>query len=221
VRRLADGLHALSPAGFQGFNSYLVDGFLIDPGMRRAASRRLKGLDGHAVRGIVLTHVHPDHGGGCGEICAALGVPVWCGAADADALEAGRHNYARSGAVQRALARRWSGGAHPVARRLREGDRVGSFTVLETPGHTPGHLSLWRESDRTLVAGEVLNNLHNLLPFGRFAPQEPAGFSTAERRRNRASARRLAALEPSLVVFAHGPPMRDTGRFMRYAEALT
>jgi hydroxyacylglutathione hydrolase len=220
VRRLADGLLALSPAGFQGFNAYLADGYLVDPGMRGAAARRLKGLDGQAVHGIVLTHVHPDHGGGCDEICAALGVEVWCGAADADALEAGLHNYARTGAVQRALARRWSGAAHPVARRLREGDRVGSFTVLETPGHTPGHVSLWRESDRTLVAGEVLNNINNLLPFGRFAPQEPARFSTAQRRRNRASARRLAALEPKLVVFAHGPPMRDTRRFVEFAGAL-
>jgi hydroxyacylglutathione hydrolase len=44
---------------------------------------------------------------------------------------------------------------HPVARRLREGDAVGDFVVLDVPGHSPGHIALWRASDRTLVVGDV------------------------------------------------------------------
>jgi hydroxyacylglutathione hydrolase len=105
-------------------------------------------------------------------------------------------------------------------RRLREGDQVGGFTVLETPGVTPGHVSLWRESDRTLIAGEVLNNLHDQVPFATFPPHEPAAFGTADRWRNRASAKRLAALEPALVCFCHGPPLRDTRLFVRRAASL-
>ena len=218
MRRLAGGVHLLGGAALPGgFNAYLVDDVLVDAGMRSSARRILRQLRGRPVAQVVLTHVHPDHQGGARVVCETLGVPLWCGAGDADAMEAGLPNYARVGAVQRLLTRLWHGTGHPVARRLREGDRVGSFAVLETPGHTPGHVSLWRESDRTLLAGEVFNNLNNLIPFGRFAPHQPPRFSTADRDRNRASAARLAALEPALVCFCHGPPMRDTKRFARFA----
>jgi hypothetical protein len=44
----------------------------------------------------------------------------------------------------------------PVARALTEGDEVAGFTVLDTPGHSPGHVSYWRESDRVLVCGDVM-----------------------------------------------------------------
>lgn len=220
MRRLADGVQLLGSALPAGFNAYLVDDVLVDAGMRSSARRILRELRGFPVGQVVLSHVHPDHQGGARVVCEALGVPLWCGAGDADAMEAGLPNYAREGAVQRVLTRAWHGRGHPVARRLREGDRVGSFVVLETPGHTPGHVSLWRESDRTLLAGEVLNNFYNLVPFGRFAPREPARFSTADRRANRAAAARLAVLEPALVCFCHGPPMRDTERFARFAAQL-
>mgnify|MGYP002128813951 CR=1 FL=1 len=36
---------------------------------------------------------------------------------------------------------------------LREGDEVAGFEVLDAPGHSPGHIALWREQDRTLIAG--------------------------------------------------------------------
>ena len=45
----------------------------------------------------------------------------------------------------------FAGPAHPVARKLREGDEVGGFAVLETPGHCAGHVAYWRASDRTLI----------------------------------------------------------------------
>lgn len=41
--------------------------------------------------------------------------------------------------------------AHPVGRRLREGDEVAGFTVLDVPGHSPGYIALWRESDGVLL----------------------------------------------------------------------
>ena len=92
--------------------------------------------------------------------------------------------------------------------------------MLETPGVTPGHVSLWRASDRTLIAGEVLNNLYGLIPFVTGRPHEPVAFGTADARRNRDSARRLAALEPELVCFCHGPPLRDTRLFVERVAAL-
>jgi glyoxylase-like metal-dependent hydrolase (beta-lactamase superfamily II) len=48
----------------------------------------------------------------------------------------------------------------PVARALAEGDSLtAGFTVIDTPGHSPGHVSFWRETDRTLVCGDVFFNM--------------------------------------------------------------
>ena len=106
-----------------------------------------------------------------------------------------------------------------VARELREGDALGhGFVVLEVPGHSAGHVAFWREADRTLVAGDVFFNLHMLTT----APglREPPRALTLDPARNRDSARRLAALEPALVLFGHGPPLRDPARLARFVATL-
>ena len=59
--------------------------------------------------------------------------------------------------LNRLAVRYWAGPGHPFDRRLREGDEVAGFTVLETPGHAPGHVAFWREADRVLILGDVLN----------------------------------------------------------------
>jgi hydroxyacylglutathione hydrolase len=99
--------------------------------------------------------------------------------------------------------------AHPVARRLREGDEVAGFTVLDVPGHSRGHIALWREADRTLVCGDVFFNLPRLRP--------PPAFLTVDPQRNRASMRRLAELRPALALFGHGPPLRDPALMAKVA----
>jgi hydroxyacylglutathione hydrolase len=99
---------------------------------------------------------------------------------------------------------------HPVARRLREGDTVGAgFSVLDVPGHSPGHIALWREADRTLIAGDVFFNLPRL--------GAPPRSMTVDPDANRVSMRRLAELRPALVLFGHGPPLRDPERLARAA----
>ena len=116
------------------------------------------------------------------------------------------------------IGRLWTGPPHPVSRRLREGDRVGSFTVIETPGHTVGHISYWRETDGVLVVGDVICNLN--IYNGRVMLREPERIFTLDPARNRASARRLGELEPKLICFGHGPPLRDTARFVKYVNSL-
>ena len=100
--------------------------------------------------------------------------------------------------------RLYAGPGHPVDRRLREGDEVAGFQVLDVPGHSAGHVAFWRESDRVLVLGDVLNNMN--LKTGVPGLHEPPEMFTPDPARNRESARRLGALEPSLVMFGHGPP---------------
>ena len=117
------------------------------------------------------------------------------------------------------LDERWlAGPPHPVARALGEGDEVAGFTVLDTPGHSRGHLSLWRAADRVLVVGDVLTNVQPLT--GRPGLHEPPRLFTPDRERNRASARRLAALEPRLACFGHGLPLWDPARLSTFVDRL-
>lgn len=220
MKQLADGLHQLGGFPPDAINVYLMGDVLVDAGTRFAAGRILRQLKGHAVAAHALTHAHPDHQGSSRRVCTALEVPLWCGAADADAAEDPRLILARMRYrwANAAMVTLLTGPGHPVSRRLREGDEVAGFTVLETPGHTIGHVSFWRAADRTLVAGDVMAHFPSLT--GRPHLSEPPGLFSVDPALNRRSARLLAALEPALVCFGHGPPLRDTRRFVEFVAGL-
>jgi glyoxylase-like metal-dependent hydrolase (beta-lactamase superfamily II) len=106
-----------------------------------------------------------------------------------------------------------------VARELRAGDEVGpGFAVLDVPGHSPGHIALWRERDRTLICGDVFLNLNFYTTVAGL--NEPPRAFTVDPRRNRESARRLGELEPELVLFGHGQPLRDPAKLGAFAQSL-
>jgi glyoxylase-like metal-dependent hydrolase (beta-lactamase superfamily II) len=210
MKQVADDVHVISWSPLRLFNVFLVGDVLVDAGVRQSAWWILRELRGRPLRALALTHVHPDHAGGVTRLCGELGVPVWCGAADAGALEDGRSNYVPERPFHRFVGRVLGRAGHRVARRLREGDELAAgFTVLETPGHSPGHLSLWRESDRALLIGEVLLNIG-------LRPTEPLKLFTADPELNRRSARRLLELEPRLVCFSHGRVLRNGRKLSRY-----
>jgi hydroxyacylglutathione hydrolase len=220
VKRLADGVWQLSGFPPNAFNVYLLGDVLVDASTRHAGKRILRQLDGHPVTAHALTHAHPDHQGASREVCQKLGIPFWVGENDADAAENPEllrdrqpSNFASTFAY-----RMWTGPGHPVDRHLREGDEVAGFTVLDTPGHSLGHVAFWRESDRVLVLGDVLNgmNLVTSMP----GLHEPPKVFTPDPARNRESIKRVAALEPTLVCFGHGPPLRDPAKLARFAATL-
>jgi hydroxyacylglutathione hydrolase len=190
---------------------------LIDAGAQNDRKRILRQLEGHPLGAHALTHAHPDHYGSSHAVCEAKGIPLWCGERDAPVVE-GERPRAGQGRVGKLLNRLPLPQPNPVARRLKEGDEVAGFTVLETPGHSPGHVAYWRESDRTLILGDVLFNLS--LPTLKPGLREPYRALTPDPQQNRDSARRLATLRPDLVLFGHGPPLRDGDRFVRFVESL-
>jgi glyoxylase-like metal-dependent hydrolase (beta-lactamase superfamily II) len=116
----------------------------------------------------------------------------------------------------RRLARLLAGPPHPVARSLREGDQVGPFVVLETPGISPGHISLWREADRVLIAGDVAVNQHPVL--GRPGLHEPPPRFVTDPALNVQSLQRLAGLRPEIVAFGHGPLLRGPDALVEFAS---
>jgi glyoxylase-like metal-dependent hydrolase (beta-lactamase superfamily II) len=153
-------------------------------------------------------------------VCDALGIPYWVGetdvplAEDLDAMRASQTPHP----LNRLIMRYWCGPARNVDRPLREGDEVGGFQVLDVPGHSPGHIAYWREGDRVLILGDVLNNMD--VVTGRAGLNDPKPFFTHNPSQNRDSARRLAALEPKLVLFGHGAPLSDTKKFVDFVNGL-
>jgi hydroxyacylglutathione hydrolase len=224
MKQLADDVYMLKGFPPNAINVYLVDGVLIDAATRQAEKRIFKQLAGRTLTAHALTHVHPDHQGASHAVCERFNVALWCGEHDVPRMESGEvigDKLALSRAMRMYAAmqeRWWVGPAHPVARSLREGDEVAGFMVLDTPGHTRGHVSLWRERDRVLICGDVFNNMN--LMTGISGLHEPPDVFNVDSAQNRASMRRLAALRPSLACFGHGPPLRDPDKLAEFVAGL-
>jgi hydroxyacylglutathione hydrolase len=198
-------------------NTYLLedDGgvTLFDAGARTmtraiaAAGARLGG-----IRRVVLGNGHTDHRGGA----AALGVPVLCHADEiSDAQGSGGFRYwpeklAGLPAPQRQLHRllhryAWDGGPVTISDTLAEGDEVAGFRVIELPGHAPGQIGLWRETDRLALSSDCFATVDM---WGRDRPASvPAAVYNFDTEQARASMRKLAALEPAAAWPGHGKPI--------------
>ena len=206
MNEFAEGVWQLPLTPRNAVNVYVVGDVLVDAGTAGMGKKLPAKLGGRAIAAHALTHAHPDHVGGSKAVVDALKVPFWAPAGDADACEAGRTVVADS-RLKPVLSRGNTFPAVPVVRRLKEGDDVGGFAVLDTPGHSPGHISLWRESDRVLICGDVFFNMHLLTT--KPGLRQPPGPLTVDPERNRASEKRLADLEPAIVAFGHGPVLHD------------
>ena len=211
--------------GYRGFlpnmiNTYVIGDVLIDAATRNSAKRILRELDGHEINAHALTHAHPDHQGASDEICTTLGIPFWCPEGDADAAEnpALIRERQPSTAQARFYIRIFMGPGRKVDRALMEGDEVAGFSTIHAPGHSRGQMVFWRESDRVLVIADVLTNMETIT--GIPGLHEPKPYLTPDPAENRRSAKKLVDLDPELVLFGHGPPLRDPAKFREFVEGL-
>lgn len=219
MQEIVPGLFLLQGFPPYAINAYLAGDMLVDAGPSWYRGALLRQLHGRDVRSHVLTHAHPDHQGCSAMLCRLYGVPLWCGAHDAAVAESG----ATAELLPPTLPNRivngwWSGPGYAVSRRLYEGDFAGEWEVLATPGHTPGHIALWRARDSVLLAGDVVVNNHPVTQWTML--REPLARFTIAPALNRRSARKLAALRPRVVCFGHGPPLMDGRRFVEFVEQL-
>jgi glyoxylase-like metal-dependent hydrolase (beta-lactamase superfamily II) len=204
MKQLADGVFQLKGKPENAINVYVIGDVLIDAGTPWDRKRVIDQLRDVELSAHALTHAHFDHFGSSAAVCSEFGLPMWCGAKDVEAVETGKM-LGPMGLMLPAARK------NPIAKALTEGDEVAGFEVLDTPGHSPGHVSFWRESDRTLLCGDVMWGMNPFLNRGPI--QEPFSFVSPDHKLNRESARRLAELDPALVCFGHGEPCRDTERF--------
>jgi hydroxyacylglutathione hydrolase len=185
---------------------------LFDAGARtmtRVVARAGAKLGG--IRRVVLGHGHTDHRG----VAPALGAPVLCHPDEVqDAEGSGGFRYWPADLaglptpmrqIHRVMHRyAWDGGPVKISDTLSEGDEVAGFRVIELPGHSPGQIGLWRESDRLALSSDCF---YTLDLWGRGCdPRLPAAFYNYDTEQARSSLRKLAALEPAAAWPGHAKP---------------
>src|SRR6478672_6195913 len=220
MEKVADGVWLLRGDTRKAMNIYFLedgDGVVqFDAGTKamvkkaRAAAAQLGGL-----KRVVLGHAHADHRG----TAPSMGVPVFChpdevADAESDAAIAPYMEISELPAPARwlypLLLRRWDGGAVKIAGTVSEGDEVAGFRVIHFPGHAPGQIGLWRESDRVAIVSDVVYLIDSArlkpLPEGEASVPHPAWAWNHAKAKE--SVRRLAAMEPRIVCAGHERPLR-------------
>jgi glyoxylase-like metal-dependent hydrolase (beta-lactamase superfamily II) len=202
---------------------------LVDAGLPGAAGTIEKAAaarfgEGARPAAIVLTHGHFDHTGSLEELARRWNVPVYAHALELPYLS-GRASYPPAdpsvgGGMMSRLSPLLPGGPVDVSRWLHALPDDGSipgmpgWRWLHTPGHTPGHVSFWRSSDRTLIAGDafIATNMESAYVAATQRPEMhgPPQFITQDWEAARKSVERLSILEPELVVTGHGQAMRGS-----------
>ncbi|MDN7024812.1 MBL fold metallo-hydrolase [Methanoculleus sp. FWC-SCC1] len=182
VRWITDGLQAA--------NSFVYGNILVDAGVLPMKLTEFR----DQIDTIILTHCHYDHTAHVVEIARMCDATVCIHTLDAPGLTEDARN----------LAMLFGARAPAVVpdRILQEGDRVGSLTVLHTPGHTPGCICLYDCDEQTLFSGDTVFTGGS---FGRY--DFPGGDRTALA----ASLARLADLEIEGLYPGHGEPVAVGG----------
>ncbi|MFN7025509.1 MAG: MBL fold metallo-hydrolase [Pseudorhizobium sp.] len=203
------------------------DWVLIDTGLPTSRStimecaERRFGKEGRPAA-IVMTHAHFDHAGSVEALSQHWDVPVYAHLLEAPYLN-GQASYPPAdpwvgGGAMSLLSPLYPRSPVDVSLRLKILPDDGSVPFMPgwkwlfTPGHTPGHISLWRESDRTLIAGDAVITTGQESAYEVLAQSPeihgPPRYLTPDWELSEQSAAMLAALKPEVLVSGHGRPVR-------------
>ncbi|MEU8240175.1 MBL fold metallo-hydrolase [Actinoplanes missouriensis] len=142
----------------------------IEAGLKAAGS----GWD--AVKHVIVTHRHQDHAGGLAGVAPAISGTIYTGDGEVEAITASK----------------------PL-KGLKDGDEVFGLRIVATPGHTPGHISVFEPATGVLVTGDALNNMGQLTGAN---PQYTTDMVAAA-----ASVKKLATLDVKAILPGHGEPL--------------
>jgi glyoxylase-like metal-dependent hydrolase (beta-lactamase superfamily II) len=190
-----DGGVTVFDAGIQGMTSAVA-----------AAAARMGGINR-----VVLGHADCDHRGSA----PGLRAPVYCHPADREAAESPQYwrdywDMSKLAAPARAFYNRimpvWDGGAINIAGTVDEGDKIAGFEVVHLPGHAPGLIGLFRRSDGLALVSDCVYTIDPQTGI-KGPPRLPHRAFNIDTEQARASIRKLAALEPTVVWAGHADPV--------------
>lgn len=222
--QLAPHLHQVA-SGF--VNAYALttpenDWVLVDTGLKPTLAS-FQDLDVTFERpplAILLTHGHFDHAGNAGELASRWDVKIYVHHLEM-AFLTGKSLYPPSdptiGGPLAQMTRIIPPALFDLSGQLETIPDDGilpflpGWKILETPGHTPGHVSLWHEEERALVAGDALAtaDFDSYLGMATRKQKLSRGGSpfTPDWEAARSSVHQLADLEAIVVAAGHGHPM--------------
>lgn len=205
----------------------MKDFVLIDAGMPKSADEIISVVEERygsksRPKAIILTHGHFDHVGGIIELIERWDVPVYAHTLEIPFLS-GKQNYPEPDpTVNNGLVAKMSpifpneainlGGNLKVLPSDGSVPFMASFRWIHTPGHSPGHISLFREKDKVLIAGDAFvtvkqESLYKVITQTKEISGPPQYFTT-DWLAARASIEKLAILKPSVAITGHGLPMK-------------
>jgi glyoxylase-like metal-dependent hydrolase (beta-lactamase superfamily II) len=214
-----------------GDNSWV----LVDTGLPMSQGKIVRAAEARygnrKPSAIVLTHGHFDHAGAALALSEKWNVPIYAHLLEMPYLT-GKSDYPPQdptvGGALAFMSRFFPHSGYDFGTRIHtipdngEIAELPDWKIFHTPGHTAGHVSLWRESDRTLLAGDALTTanfdswISQITEKQEFCPP-PAPFTT-DWQAARRSVEFLADLEPNVVGAGHGKPIRDTNTAQQLKE---
>ncbi|MBU8917832.1 MBL fold metallo-hydrolase [Bacillus sp. FJAT-29953] len=205
-------------------NCYLVeeeDGLtLIDAALGFVAKGILQAAEriGKPITKIVLTHAHEDHVGALDLLKERLpDVSIYISVRDNRLMNGDRSldSHEDQTPIKGGVPKKLKTRANVL---LKEGDIVGSLKAFESPGHTPGSMSFLDMRTQALVAGDAFQTRGGIAIAGDFRPFFPfPAFGTWSKQTALTSARKLAAVNPSLLAIGHGEMVENPAEAMKMA----
>jgi glyoxylase-like metal-dependent hydrolase (beta-lactamase superfamily II) len=218
IEPIIPGLWRIPLAG-DSVNVYLLkgeDGFtMLDCGYRRSAPTILRlmetaGCSKQDLRRVVISHSDLDHAGALVALRAATNAEILAHQREIDLIE-GRCSRQWGKGIRAALvslaytvcvrAQRSQKAPALVDRSLVDGELLeGGWTVVHTPGHTPGHISLYHLGEELLLAGDLLGRRQGRI-------HGPKRWLAADFAEAMASVQKVAQLRPRAICFGHLSPL--------------
>lgn len=212
------------------------DFVLIDAGMPKSSEKIIEAAkerfgEDSKPKAIILTHGHFDHVGAVIELAEHWDVPVYAHKMELPYLNGMEDYQSPDPSVEGGMVAKMSPifpkKGIDITEKLHELPADGSvpyipdFEWVHTPGHTKGHISLYREKDKALIAGDAFitvkqDSLYNVLTQKKNIYGPPRYFTT-DWEAAKASVEKLSSVNPEIAVTGHGQPMTGT----ELAEELT